>query len=456
MKTVHRSSSKKPPINSSFLNFKFPTVKTTVLNNGLNISVIERPDFPKISIRLGMNFGMKNEDPSKCGLVSLLSNTLKKGTISKSYGEIVDTIEGLGGELESAVDEDFFVIYGEFLRDNFGTGLELLKDIMLNANFPDDEVEKERLKLLADLENEKSSPDFLVNRRFDNALFSPHPYSNYKKTESIEILSRSDLQNFYSRYFKTINSYLVLSGDISASEAIELSEKYFGDWQKGGIEMQSFQEPGLKEKPEVFLINRPGSPQANILLGNILFHRGHSDFEKTLVMNKILGGGGSGRLFLHLREEKGYTYGAYSHLQTYKDTGAFVANAEVRNDVARETIHAFLEQFDKLQKEMVHADELANAKRYLRGIFPLQNETAASIASLALKQQLYNLHTNYWDHYLQKIDKVTSSQVQDMARKYINLNAFTIVVVGDAEFLINNLTEFGEIKVYDLEDQQIN
>jgi zinc protease len=429
---------------------------TTVLNNGLNLCVIERPHFPKIFIRFGMNFGMKNEDPLKCGLVSLLSNTLKKGTKSKNYREIVDTIEGLGGELDSTVNEDFFIIYGEFLKDNLKIGLELLGDIMFNANFPNDEIEKERSKLLADLENEKSSPEFLANRRFDNALFSPHPYSHYKTNKSIEGLSRSDLQNFYNHYFAATNSYLVLGGDISESEAIELSEKYFGEWQKVDIEFQKFQMPVLREQPEVCLVNRPGSPQSNILLGNLLFHRGHSDFEKTLVMNKILGGGGSGRLFLHLREEKGYTYGAYSHLQTYKDTGALVANAEVRNDVTGETIHAFLEQFEKLQNQMVGSDELANAKRFLRGIFPLQNETPSSIAALTLKQYLYNLETDYWDHYLRKIDNVDTSDVQDMARNYINLDALTIIVVGDAELLFNKLSEFGEIVVYDLEDQQVN
>ena len=173
-------------------------------------------------------------------------------------------------------------------------------------------------------------------------------------------------------------------------------------------------------------------------------------------MNKILGGGGSGRLFMNLREEKGYTYGAYSSLLTRKDSGAFMANAEVRNDVTLPAIEAFHEEFSRIKNEKVDSDELKNAKRFLRGIFPLQNETPSSIASLALKQRLFELGEDYWNHYLREIGEVTATDVQKTASTFLQETTDVTVIVGDADRLLPSLEPLGEMSVYDLEDNKVS
>ncbi len=444
-----------PPVDAQLLEFHFPDVQQQRLATGLNILLIKRSSLPKVYVRLGLDLGTKHESQDKAGLTQLLANSVKKGTASRNYREIIDSIEQVGGELDTMVNEDFFVISGEFLKDHLDVGLEIIRDMVLNPTFPEAEVEKERIRQIADLENEKSSPEYLASRRMEKALFSPHPYSIHKTLESLQNISRNDLIQMQRRRFYPSGSYLVLAGDISVNNSVEMVKEYFNDWNVPAPELKSVNEPAEMKKTAIHIVNRPQSEQSNILMGNILFPRRHSDFEKTLVMNKILGGGGSGRLFLNLREEKGFTYGAYSSLQSHKDTGAFIANAEVRTEVTADAIRAFQDEFRRIKNEPVNEKEVQNATRYLLGIFPLQNETASSIAALALNQRLFGLGDNYWNRYVDQIKTVTPHDIREMAQKYIQEDRMIMVIVGDAGKLKDQLAGFGDISVFDLEDKEV-
>ncbi len=446
---------KKIPIDSHLIEFRFPEVKKHKLSNGLTLLIIERPELPKIYLRIGLPVGSKYDPPEKAGLSHLLALTIRKGTRENDYYTIMDTIERLGGELDTVVNEDFFFLVGEFLSNYLETGIKLARDILLYPQFPLDQVEKERLKIIADFENEKSSPQFLAQRRMDRALFAPHPYSLHKSIETIRQITREDLINFHNRFFSSKHAYLILSGNINESTAIRLAEKYFSNWKSSSIPDISFQPPLERTERTIFLVNRPGSAQSNILLGNLLFQRNHPDFEAMLVLNKILGGGGSGRLFMYLREKKGYTYGAYSTMQTFREHGAWIANAEVRTEVTADALNAFFSQFEKIKNEPVTEEEIINARRYLIGFFPLQNETPTSIAALALKQYLYDLPEDYWNKFLKTIANVSINDVQKMAQKYIMDDRMAIVIVGDAAKVQHKLGQFGYLELYDKEDKKI-
>jgi zinc protease len=446
----------KAPIHPDLIRFTFPRIKEKRLSNGLHVMVVERPQLPKVYIRLGINAGTKSDSPELSGLGQLLALVQKKGTEKYDYPELTEKIEQVGGEIDTLINEDFLVIYGEFLKDHTETGLSLFKQIALNPTFPEEELEKERLKQLADLENEKSSPDFLAHRRIEKALLAPHPYSRFKNADSLQAIDRSHLQEFHGRFFTPDNSVIILAGDISWDEAVILVNKYFADWMHPFEPLEEFVQPELTVEPVIHLINRPKSQQANLLLGNLLFPRNHPDYEKMVVLSKILGGGGSGRLFMNLREEKGYTYGAYSTLSAYREAGVFLANAEVRTEVTVPALEAFTEEFNKIKTEPVSGEELENAKRFLRGIFPLQNETPSSIAALSLRQHLYKLGDDYWNRYINRIGEVTVGEVREAANKYIDTDHMTTVVVGDADQLQQPLENLGQVMVYDLEDNRIS
>jgi len=450
---VKKILSGQPPIDQKLLKFHFPEVREKKLSNQLTLLVIEKPLLPKVYIRLGMNFGTRDDPPDKSGLLQLLASSLKKGTSQHNYYQLVDRIEQVGGELDTTVNEDFFIIYGEFLRDHLVDGLDILSELLFQPVFPEGEVEKERLKQLADLENEKSSPEFLAHRRIEKALYAPHPYGSHRSPESLQNISRKDLLQFQQMSFTPEHSYLVMAGRIKAAEAVELAEQKFSSWKSTNWQGSLLPQPVVSSEKQIQLVHRPQSQQSNILLGNLLFSRQHPDFEKTLVVNKILGGGATGRLFMNLREEKGYTYGAYSNLETYRDSGAFMANAEVRSEVTAAAIQTFLEEFHKIQQQLVSRKELNDAKRFLVGIFPLQNETSSSIAALALKQQLYQLGKDYWNRYLSAISRVTATDVKEMAECWIRPREMTMVVVGDADVLLPQLSSLGKIDTFDADDR---
>ena len=445
-----------PPIDSHLIEFKFPRVYRHTLSNGLPLLIIEHHEIPKVYFRIGYDFGSKDDPSGKAGLNLILSTTIKKGTKSKDYYTIVEKIEELGGELDSVASEDFFFVQGEFLKEHAEKGLDILRDIIQNPVFPKEHLEKERFKQIADLENEKSSPEFLAQRRLDNSLFAAHPYGVHKTMASLKSISRDDLVNFHGSFFSSTLALLVVAGDISRNKAINLTEKFF-------VNMPYLPDRDRKpyllnqtRKRFIHIVNRPESQQVNILMGNLSFKRNHPDYEKTAVMSKILGGGGSGRLFLDLREKKGYTYGAYTSLLSYKEAGAFITNTEVRNEVVLAALDSVFEQFEKIKQEPVSEQELQHARQYLIGVFPLQNETASSIAVLSLKQHLYALPENYWDEYLEKISMVNMDDVQSMAHKYIRSEEMTMVLVGDANLLLNKVGPYGPVSVYDLDDNPVN
>ncbi len=444
-----------PPIDDQLLEYKFPAVIEDKLENGLTVLTVEDHRLPKIYFRMGVCFGEKNDPAASEGAAQLISQLIRKGTRSRSYRQIVEEIESAGGSLHAAVSSDFFYIYGDFLDEHFGTGLELLDEIVQHPTLPPDEFQKEQHKLIANLENQKSSPDFLAHRRMNAALFQPHPYARTYSQKSIERISRELLMELHRRYFTPGNAYLVLAGDVSRDAGLKLAQKFLSGWDGEGPAGTDFPVPAKPGRRAVHLVNRPGSAQSNIQLGNLLFPRNHPDYIPVTVMNKILGGGASGRLFLNLREEKGYTYGAYSNPSAYLEAGGWTAGAEVRTEVTGKALEAFFEEFEKIRSEKVTEEELRNARRYLIGVFPLQNETPAAVAGQILTRKLYRLPEDYWNRYPHEVQKVSAEMVQEMARRYILPDKMRVVVVGDAEKIQPELEQFGPVKIFDLDDNPV-
>lgn len=444
-----------PPIDENILPFTFPAMQEYRLQNGLNMIVIERPELPEVFFRMGIDFGEKHDPPESPGAVELMSHLLKKGTRTRTYHDFVEQIDFLGGFLDSSSSDDFFYVIGKFLKEHLSIGLELMSDMLLNAAFPEEEVEKERRKMIAELQNEQSSPGYLAHRQMDRALYSPHPYATFKTAESINRITREQLFRLYQRFLSPERSYLVIAGDVTGQEALEAVEGYLTNWKPQRQPPETFPIPEPVSSRAVYLIDRPASEQVAVLCGTQLFPRAHPDYIPAKVANHILGGGSSGRLFLNLREDKGYTYGAYSSLDLFKESGGWICSAEVRPEVVDKSIELIFEEIQRLADEPVSEAELKAAQRYMIGVFPLKNETPASMASLSLSLKLYNLPGNYWNDYLRAIGNVTAEDVQRVARQYLRMEQCVITVVGDARQLKSQLRPFGELQVFDVNGERL-
>lgn len=396
---------------------------------------------------MGFWLGSKHCDRSLAGLTDILGHVLKKGTRRRSHEEISDAVDFRGGFVGATSGPDYFYVFGEFLTEFATFGFELLSEIVRMPAFSEAILEKEKVRMIADLENERSSPGFLAEKQIVSSLYQPHPYGFHRDAESVGRINVAGLEAIHASYFQPGNAVLVVGGDIKTEQAVALSREHFGGWQAVTPRPQlNIEEPATAARC-TYLIDRPGAQQVNLIAGNQLFKRSHPDYEKMALANRVLGASGSGRLFLKLREEKGYTYSASSSMDINEDCGAWVAQADTRPEVAVDALSLLIDELERFRLTPVTEDELNRARRYMVGVFPLRNEAPSSIANLALWQRLSGFKEGYWAEHLARLEKVSVEDVQTVAREWIRPDQMTVVAVGDASSLENELRQFGKVKV---------
>jgi zinc protease len=395
---------------------EFPPFQETVLPNGLRLIVVEQHDQPVVNANLFIRTGSAADPEAKAGLASLMADVLTKGTPTRTAKQISSTIEGVGGSISSAAAEDYVVVSDDVLQVSL------------------------------------SQPADVAQRRFERELYgASHPYSHAPLPATVKAITREDLTGFHDRYFRADNALLVVSGDVSTAQVQELARKDFGAWKGGGVPQVAFVAPPARQATTIYLVNRPGSVQSNILVGDVAIRPGNPDYYPLQVMNQIVGGGTDSRLFTILREQKGWTYGAYSQVTRPKDVGYFVANAEVRTAVTDSALTEMLHQLRRIRDEPISPEELNAATSFLVGSFPLRIETASQIASQVARNRLLGLPAEELLSYRDRIQAVTAGDVQRVAREYVRPDQAVIVVVGDAAQIYPRLQGIAPIVLSDVE-----
>lgn len=296
-----------------------------------------------------------------------------------------------------------------------------------------------------------------MDERFSKVVFGAHPYSVIAPSEqTVARITVSDLEKFHTEYYRPNIAYLVVVGDFDLNAMKSLIEENFSKtWQKKAVFNQQFPHTPGHQGRAIYLVDRPGSVQSSIKLGNISIAKTDADYFPFLLANQILGGAANSRLFLNIREQKGYTYGAYSGIDARRQPGAFAAEAEVRTGVTAPSLQEFLYELDRLRNLKVSDKELAQAKSYLSGSFQLGLETQSGLAVRLLEQKLYDLPANYLQTYTDRVAAVTANQVRDVARKHIDLNNISVCVVGDAAKVKPELQYFAAVNTYDISGKPV-
>jgi len=343
------------------------------------------------------------------------------------------------------------------LVENIDQSIELFADVVRNPTFAQAEIDKYKTRTLFQLQSQRAIPQFLAAEQFQKAIYgTSHPASLIAPpTESIKKLTSKDLADFHATYYRPNNAILAIVGDVTMKEIVPKLEKYFGDWQKGDVPATTIPAAPAPGESKIYLIDRPGSVQTVLQLGNLGIERTSPDYFAVLLADRVLGGGPSGRLFLNLREDKGYTYGAYSNFGGSKFRGTWISSSEVRTDVTEGAMKEFMYELNRLRNEPVGAEELDNAKRAIIGGFALSLEQPAFLLQNIITQKLYNLPADYWDTYPQKVSAITAQDVQEAAKKYIDLGHLQVVAVGDAAKAREILTKYGKVEVYDAEGKPL-
>jgi zinc protease len=431
---------------------EFPGFEEFTMENGLRVVVLTYGTQPVATVRLYTPGGGQLVPPDLAGLASMTATVLTKGTEARSALEISETIEGVGGNLSAAGLQDEFYVTASALTDHLEVAFELMADVVKNATFPDDEVELARRQQLSSLQAQLGQPQAIAARRFASILYGDeHPYGVSSTPETVGAISRDDVVEFRDRVLRPGGSLLLVAGQVDRSEVERLARTHLGDWTGMAATPPALSTPPNQERTHIYLVHRPGSVQSNIALGHLGIEPDNPDYFPLVVMNRVLGGGADSRLFRILREERGWTYGAYSQFTRPAHIGRFQAGAEVRTEVTDSTVVELLHQIERLQTEPVPADEMDAARNYLAGSFPLRLETAAQVAGQLASTLLRDLPMEDLTRYPERIRAVSGEDVQRAAREYLHPDRSAIVVVGDASAVLESLETIAPVSLFDVE-----
>jgi zinc protease len=424
---------------------KLPTTSEMTLSNGLLVVVVSDQRLPLVSYRLALRSGDAQDPAELPGLVDMLTGLLTEGTQSRTSREIADEVARLGATLQAGANSDYTTVAASSLTTFSDEILELLADVALRPVFPENEVELTKQNTKESLKQQRAQPSFLATEMVAKVMFGAHPYSVTAPTpEAIDATTREKLIDFHRSKFVPNNAVLIVAGDVEHDSLLQRIEALFGNWHKGAVTGDDFPAPPARTARSAYIIDRPGSAQANIVIANPGITRTSPDYFPMLVMHTVLGANASSRLFMNLREEKGYTYGAYSSLDARRTAGTFRATAEVRTAVTGDSLKEFFYELGRIRSEAISEKELADAKSYLTGVFPIRLETQEGLIDQLVQIKMFGLPDNYLDTYRSQIQAVTREQIQAVAVKYVKPDEAAIVIVGDGRQLTELIKPYAE------------
>ena len=416
------------------------------LKNGLKVFVVENHKLPRISMSL-----ILDRDPivegAKAGYVSIAGDLIGAGTTSRTKAVLDEEVDFMGanfGTSASSIRVGGLSKYTDQLVD-------ILSDVLLNPTFPQDEFDKLKAQMLSGLQANADDPDAISGNLRGATLYGlEHPFGEVMTEASVEAITVEDCKSYFDAYFRPNIAYMVIIGDITAKDAQKKLKKALKKWAPAEVPHHEYAKTEVPTAQRVVMVDKPSAVQSVVWLGNVIdLPHGHADIEPLRVANQILGGGMSGRLFTNLREDKAFTYGAYSNFGVSELNATFGASAKVRNEVTDSAITEFLNEIGRMRKEAVSADDLIAAKASLSGSFGRSLESPASAANFALNIARYELPADYYNNYLARLDAVTAEDVLRVSNQYMDADHLTITVVGKAQDVAGKLSAFGAVEYFD-------
>ena len=435
-----KTTPKETPLDRSIVPQPGPAPKIQIgkatsfkLENGMKVIVVENHKLPNVTYSLSLNLTPIAEG-NKAGYISIAGDLLSAGTTTKTKGQIDEAIDFIGGQLSTSASS----VSGSCLSKHSETLLALMQDVLLHPSFPEEELEKTRKQMISGLTSEKTDPNAVSDKVGNVVRYGVrHPYGEFATENTLNNIKREDLMGYYQTYFSPLVATLVVVGDVTPEQALASAKKYFGEWTGNAVPVRTYPAPAELKANQVAFVAMPGAVQSVIDVTYALpLNITSSDYLAATVLNNILGGSGfQTRLMQNLREDKAYTYGAYSSMSPDDVIGNFSAGASVRNDVSDSAIVQLLFEMDRLCTEAVSAETLKSAKSIMSGAFARRLENAGTVAQFAYNISKYNLPADYYETYLERLNAITAEDVQAAAKKYLKANNCYISVVGNKDVL---------------------
>jgi predicted Zn-dependent peptidase len=429
------------------------------MQNGLHVMVLEDRRAPQVTIQLTMRGAGGYYDPADhAGLAQFTAANLREGTTTKSTAAISEQLDRLSATLAvtAGMASEDATVTASSLTEHVDVLLDLMADVLLNPTFPEAEFARYQTQTRAQLMQQRANPGFLAQERFSIVVAGDHPDGRVAPTPAVlEKTTRNDLVMFHRGRYVPDHAVIAIAGDISMADAMKKIQARLGQWKKAGTPPPEVSDPAPLQKSGIFLVERPNSVQTNLVVGVQAIRRTDPDYVPLQVINKVIGGGPTGRLFRNLREAKGYTYGAGSFIDAPRFRGSWLADTQVRTEVTEPALMDLLDELRQAREVPVPAKEFADAKRSMIAAFALTLESPQALLNNAVTRYRFKLPADYWDRYPERINAVTVNEAQAMAKKYLDPSRMQIVAVGSSEGVARALRKLGSVEVYDAEGRRI-
>lgn len=449
----------KAPVSTEILEVKLPRPQEATLSNGAHLLVLEDHRLPSVTLRIEIPGAGGYFDPADApGVAQVAATLLREGTKTRSSQQISTEIERLAANVNAftGMASESATLTGSSLSENFDKVLDLAADILVNPTFPEEEIARFKVRTKGSLAQQRSNPGFLAQEMFSRAVYGSHPGARVAFTApGLDRITREALVAFHASHYVPDFAVIGVAGDITLAEAKAKLESRLAAWQKKGGVPPRVTDPSPVGPARVYLVDRANSVQTQLAVGTQAIPRTSPEYDVLEVTNAVIGGGPTGRLFLNLREDKGFTYGAYSNVSAPRYCGYWLASTSVRTEVTEAALREIVNEIARLRDQPTPAQEFENQKRSLVASFALSLESPSAILSNYITSWLYKLPADYWDRYPDRVMAVTPAQVQAAARKYFDPARLQIVAVGEGKVIGPALKKFGNVEVYDTEGKLV-
>lgn len=428
------------PEQKSDLKFIPPVIKEFQLKNGLNIYYIHKDKLPLMRLNMIFDAGSKFDPIEKKGLAYLTSLTIDEGADGLNALQLSDGFDLLGSNFSVFADNDSINFSLQSLSENFEKSFELFSKIILKPDFAEEDFLREQKKLITQILQSKDDPEYLADQIFEKIIFGKsneyaYPVMGYENL--VQSINRNDLINHYQKFISPKNSFLVAAGSLPFDELIQIIDKYFSHWQNNFVQ-ERLNLKSDKNHKSIFIFHKEGSVQTEIRTGHLSSKRSNKDYFQKLILNHIIGGQFSSRINLNLRERNGYTYGASSRFQYFKDAGFFQVATSINSENTFNALNEIFFELDNL-KNGISEKELEFAKSSIAKKFPMNFETYRQIVFNISAKILFDLPNDYFEKYIENINAVTKQDVESTAINSIQNDNLITLLVGDKNLLKEQL-----------------
>ena len=438
-----------PPPPEPLQALTLPRIERAVLSNQLSVSIVTRESSPFASLQLIVFAGESLSPSDAGGTATFAGGLLGQGTLVRSVSGVEELMDSIGGTFSVSVNQDYAVLTLHFLEEHLDPALGFLGQILLQPNFSRTEIDYVKFMTTQEFLAREKDPDFVARRHLARMLFQNHPYEKLAFSgDAIKGWSLANLTAFFDRYYRPNNARILLASRLSLDAATQKISQYLNQWQPRDLPPSTLGPLKIPGKERVCLVNVPRSRECMVYVGTVFPALGNPERFDATVLNQVLGGTPTSRLFMNLRETNAFANFAYSETDFFKAGGVFLVRARVRPEAIAPALFEIRKEIRALAREPITPPEIEQAKSYLIFNFPLQLERYDAFSQRLAENQARSDGEEFWSRYYEQVMLVNAERVFDTAHRVLE-QPFIFVIAGDHSVLSEHLAELETYDVFD-------